>query len=555
VGIVPPVLHASIEPARLSLFVALGLAACGPASGTSEASSTGAASTSSTGVVSATSTGVASATSTGASPTSTGGVEPTGGGEPTGGTTHAGATSGVLTSSTTTASSESTTAGASTGFDTSTGEMSGSTGDEVEPGCEALMQGFTDPPLQSGWQKCGDQLPHRVSARECVVPATPAKCDLQGPCTTNADCTDEPFGSCQKFTSDIEYCKCVYGCRTDADCGAGRVCRCGGDKLGPATACVPSACTVDADCGAEQCQFSELKGSGCGGVALYGGACTTDADTCASDLGCNTPPCLFEDGAWVCIGVQCGRPFIVDEQVITASALARADWTALVAAVGAPAALRDALARHWTQAACYEHASIASFARFILQLLAVGAPPALVLAAQQALADEVEHARLCFALASQHAGHDLGPGPLPLAGASGADGLAEIVAAAIREACVGETLSALELREAAARAEDPGLRRILRELAGDEQRHAELGWRFVQWALAGADAEVQARARGAFTDAIASAHADAERLSREPGASLLRGHGVLDGPLRAAVWREGLRSIVGPAAVGLAAAC
>lgn len=142
--------------------------------------------------------------------------------------------------------------------------------------------------------------------------------------------------------------------------------------------------------------------------------------------------------------------------------------------------------------------------------------------------------------------------PLPRARARGAEGLAEIVEAAIREACVGETLSALEVREAAARAEDPGLRRILRKIAEDEQHHAELGWRFVQWALAGAGTEVQERAVRAFDAAIAGAHVDAERMSRELAASQLRGHGVLDGPLRAVVWREGLRSMVAPAAAGVA---
>ncbi len=285
--------------------------------------------------------------------------------------------------------------------------------------------------------------------------------------------------------------------------------------------------------------------------ALREGACTTANDQCDSDVPCMSYACTPEKGHWSCNGVQCGRPFIVDEQVITAPALARGDWSVLIAALHAPAGLRAPLARYWTQVACCEHASIASFARFILQLLAVGAPPALVLAAAQALADEVEHARLCFAIASQHAGHDVGPGPLPQAGAPGAEGLVEIVEAVIREACVGETLSALEVREAAARAEDPGLRRILRKIAEDEQRHAELGWRFVQWALVGAETAVQARALRAFDAAIAGAHADAERMSRERAASELRGHGVLDGPLRAAVWREGLRSMVAPAAAGV----
>jgi hypothetical protein len=46
-----------------------------------------------------------------------------------------------------------------------------------------------------------------------------------------------------------------------------------------------------------------------------------------------------------------------------------------------------------------EHASVAAFARFTLDLLALGAPADLVQSAQQALGDEIAHAELCFGLA------------------------------------------------------------------------------------------------------------------------------------------------------------
>ena len=46
-------------------------------------------------------------------------------------------------------------------------------------------------------------------------------------------------------------------------------------------------------------------------------------------------------------------------------------------------ALRRRLAELWSQDALLEHASIASFSRFALQLLAVAAPPALVAGAHR----------------------------------------------------------------------------------------------------------------------------------------------------------------------------
>lgn len=91
----------------------------------------------------------------------------------------------------------------------------------------------------------------------------------------------------------------------------------------------------------------------------------------------------------------------------------RADWSGEEAldVSGIPASEREAIARGWARAGLLEHASIAAFARFTLQLLALGAPPALVLDARAAIGDETEHARLCFTIASAYAGRPLGPWP------------------------------------------------------------------------------------------------------------------------------------------------
>ena len=60
---------------------------------------------------------------------------------------------------------------------------------------------------------------------------------------------------------------------------------------------------------------------------------------------------------------------------------------------------RRARGRAWTADALLEHASVASFSRLSLALLAVGAPADLVALAHRAALDEIRHARLCFALA------------------------------------------------------------------------------------------------------------------------------------------------------------
>src|SRR5262245_48534250 len=128
----------------------------------------------------------------------------------------------------------------------------------------------------------------------------------------------------------------------------------------------------------------------------------------------------------------------------------------------------------WSQDAQMEHASIASFARFTLELLAVGAPPTLPLASQDAGRDEIQHAQTCFAIASRLAGRKLGPGPLDVSGVGAARDLASIVAATVKEGCVIETLSALLAKERSEGARDPLLRAALGKIADDEGRHAEL---------------------------------------------------------------------------------
>jgi hypothetical protein len=130
-----------------------------------------------------------------------------------------------------------------------------------------------------------------------------------------------------------------------------------------------------------------------------------------------------------------------------------------------------------------EHASIAAFARFSLQLLSLGAPSPLVEACTQALADEAAHTKLCFAIASSYAGRALGPGPLDVERSLEATTLLDIVDLVIAEGCLGETSAVLEALASADTAEDPVIRAAYARIASDEERHAALAFRFVRWAL------------------------------------------------------------------------
>jgi hypothetical protein len=181
-----------------------------------------------------------------------------------------------------------------------------------------------------------------------------------------------------------------------------------------------------------------------------------------------------------------GRPFLVDGAQRSATAHRREDWAADVAvAVRVPddPALRRMLARHWTTMALAEHASIAAFARFAIQLMQLGAPAALLRGCQAAIEDETRHARLAFALASRFAGAPVGPGALDVRGAVAGHEVAAILRDVVAEGCIGETRAAMELRLAATHCTEPALALALAGIADDEERHAALAWRFVDWLL------------------------------------------------------------------------
>jgi hypothetical protein len=180
-----------------------------------------------------------------------------------------------------------------------------------------------------------------------------------------------------------------------------------------------------------------------------------------------------------------GRPLRGDEGDVVARVQTRDDWQAdepspVLAELGP--AERAALADAWLEDALAEHASVASFARATLELMAVGAPPELLGATQAAARDEIDHARRCFALASAYAGRPLGPGAL-VSPAPREAGLAALACATFVEGCVGETIAALVAERALASASDPTVRATLRVIARDEARHAALAWRTVAWAI------------------------------------------------------------------------
>jgi hypothetical protein len=207
--------------------------------------------------------------------------------------------------------------------------------------------------------------------------------------------------------------------------------------------------------------------------------------------------------------------------------------------------VRRAATERWLSAAQAEHASIASFSRFTLQLIAVGAPAELLTASHHAGLDEIEHTRMCFSIASIYAGVALGPGPLPLLahGDVGYD-LASVVRGTIEEGCVGETIAALEAECSRDLAGHEVLRSVLDRIHRDETTHARLAFQTVAWGLV-LEPALREMARDAFECTI-NQHRRAAVPESAPDAELTP-HGLLSCASRRRIRDRAIDEVLAPA--------
>ncbi len=276
---------------------------------------------------------------------------------------------------------------------------------------------------------------------------------------------------------------------------------------------------------------------------------TSRDDECLTGQECASGTCSSFDGHRVCDGAVCGRPFLIAEAPRLAAVEARADWLDASLAPntsGLTPVQRAQLSAHWARLGQMEHASIAAFARFNLQLLSLGAASDLISACNSALADETAHARACFALASAYGGSLVGPARLDIERCFEDVSLTGIAKLVLREGCLGETIASLEALAVAEVAADPAVKRALARIARDELAHAELAFKFLRWVLRGAPAAVRDELR-----------CEAERQWRDleselelgPGARSddhLAAHGLIGDGARRAIHRAALRDVARP---------
>lgn len=381
----------------------------------------------------------------------------------------------------------------------SSGELAATTGGSFTTGVAASSStGFPAPcgcdaptPVQPGGQELGLALCEAgvLARREAI--ACPVLQDEGCEGCVAGDCAALPGSYCGLTPRGI--CSCIAGCSVDADCGDGRLCLCGDDR----GRCVEASCRTPSDCAGAPC----LGGVRCSGENIYF-ACSLPDDGCCTAAECAEGlDCVgFAGQPRTCIDDFCGkvgRPLVIEGRARAAATVDRGAWPSFAGpgwSIDARALTRAERVRgeaRWSRTAAFEHASVASFARVVLDLLALGAPPHLVMRTIDAMGDEIRHTAIAASIASSSAGAPRGPGALEDARAPEAPiDLVTFAMRTARDACTAETIAAIEAEAEAAVERDPVVARALRCIAADEARHAELGWATLAWAVAAGGPDV-----------------------------------------------------------------
>src|SRR5260221_8354229 len=189
------------------------------------------------------------------------------------------------------------------------------------------------------------------------------------------------------------------------------------------------------------------------------------------------------------VGFSRGRQLRRFGRVLLPNLRTSPEWTTPELVLDGHADTPAGLADQWRENGKTEHASVAAFARLTLDLMALGAPPALIAAANRDALEETRHTELCFSLARALDGKSVSPGPFPQAQRvatlprSRTLALAKLAVDSLVDGALHEGVSARIIAKLARRCEVPAIRAALEEIAADEGRHTAHGWAVVGWCL------------------------------------------------------------------------
>lgn len=199
-----------------------------------------------------------------------------------------------------------------------------------------------------------------------------------------------------------------------------------------------------------------------------------------------------------------GRPFRLRSKCLLAAPQERHDWCSGLqpSTENLPTDIRSVLSQAWLEIAAAEYASVATFSKLSLQLMALGAPPNLLSACHQAALDEIEHARCCYSLASVYGAQALGPSSFTALNGVQLEkvSLEQLALESLQDGCLMEGYFAAYLDAASREALDPELKASLLRMSQDEARHAQLAWDILSWCLNSQNSNVASAIRKALAN-------------------------------------------------------
>ncbi|TAL33687.1 MAG: ferritin-like domain-containing protein [Alphaproteobacteria bacterium] len=203
-----------------------------------------------------------------------------------------------------------------------------------------------------------------------------------------------------------------------------------------------------------------------------------------------TAPVFFVAAALpVLAGAAWGRPLRIKGRQLHPDLKEGSDWTKgeRPDASKLDPATRKALATLWLHDAQKEHASVPAFSRLSWMLAAVGAPAELMEWSHRAALEEIEHTRLCFALAAGYGGKSYSVEPMPDLLIGGldveADPIVVMASESLSDGCQLEDYNADVAAACALVCEEPATRKVLEQIAREERSHADFSWALLEWLL------------------------------------------------------------------------
>ena len=177
-----------------------------------------------------------------------------------------------------------------------------------------------------------------------------------------------------------------------------------------------------------------------------------------------------------------GRPLIFNGVAQAASISLGTAWSKGPLAEARQLTLeqRQILCEFWLRTAQMEHASVASFHQFALDLMRFGASPELLMRTNKAITDEISHAKAAFAITEGFLGQSVSPGEFHMQIQPAKD-LPDFAKSVALEGAINETIAVVLATLQRERCTDKAIKKFLADVIREEAQHAELAWDTLRW--------------------------------------------------------------------------